>query len=81
MLFLGEQKTIELLVEIVNELNREAKHYEDIATQKREEAEKINELIRINVAISDNRDALHWAEQKITSMNVLKQTDFLEFKK
>jgi hypothetical protein len=73
MLFLGEQKTIEQLVEVVNELNREAKHYEDIATEKREQAERINELIRINVAISDNQDTLLWCEQKAVGMDILKQ--------
>ena len=73
MLILGEQKTIEKLVEIANELDRDAKRYEDLAKQYREQAEKVNELIRISVAISDNRCTLLWCEQKAVGMDILKQ--------
>jgi len=73
MLIVGEQKTIETLVEIANELDRDAKRYEDLAKQYREQAEKVNEIIRINIAISDNRETLLWCEQKAVGMELFKQ--------
>ena len=80
MLILGEQKTIDQLVEIENELIRDAKRYEELARNHREQADKIHELIRANMTISDLKDVLRWAEQKAVGMNLFKQEKMLEIK-
>ena len=81
MLMIGTVETIQQLGEVLNELNKEISHYEDIVKSKKTMADRIAKLIEINITLAESTDDLTWAEQKITSMNILKQTDLLEFKK
>jgi len=80
MLMIGTEETIKQLGEVLNELNKEIGYYEDIVKSKKTMADKIAKLIEINITLAESMDDLTWAEQKITSMNILKQTDFLEYK-
>ena len=80
MLFLGDESTIKKLVELENEIEKEAKHYENLAAQKRQAVQAVQELIELNTKILEKKEDFAWAESKIRSMELFKQ-DFIEVKK
>ncbi len=67
MIILGEKETIKNLMMVKEELEKEAKRYEIIYKEKREEIARINMIIELNIDVmrsKENKD-FEWADKRI----------------
>ena len=69
MMILGDEQTIKNLMKVKDELEKEAKRYEIIYKEKREEVARINMIIELNMDVmrSEEHKDFEWAEKVIAT--------------
>ena len=70
MMFLGDERTIEELKELLEEKHKQIKVQEEILEKKKKEADKIAEVIALNLRFIDMNKDLEWADREVGNMRI-----------
>lgn len=70
MMFLGDERTIEELKELLEEKHKQIKVQEEILEKKKKEADKIAEVIALNLRFIEMNKDLEWADREVGNMRI-----------
>lgn len=72
MMFLGNESTIEELKELLEEKHKQIKVQEEILEKKKKEADRIAEVIALNIRFFEMNKDLEWVDREIRNMQMMK---------
>lgn len=72
MMFLGDERTIEKLKELLEEKCKQIKVQEEILEKKKKEVDRIAEVIALNVHFLEMNKDLEWVDREIRNMQMMK---------
>lgn len=70
MMFLGDERTIEELKELLEEKHKQIKVQEEILEKKKKEADKIAKVIELNLRFIEMNKDLEWADREVGNMRM-----------
>ena len=73
MMLLGDEGTIEELKELLEEKHKQIKIQEEILKRKKKEADRIAEVIALNLRFVNMNKDLEWADREVRNMQMIRK--------
>lgn len=65
-MFLGDQRTIEKLVERKNQILKDISNLEKVLVEKKRQVDKLDRILKLNIEVANSEKEFAWAEEQIS---------------